>query len=667
MARSGARMRWCGKWQVVLASTVVILLYGACGGGGGGGGGSSDGVDPAATDPVDVYTHVTDGTFLSVTTSDDTQFTFHGSRDEAGYPTAVETVTANDPDIAGDFVFRLDGEGRPKTIFTPGGATFDLAYDSASELRLTAVSDAGAITASMSAELETDTSASAALNADPALPDDALTSLYLDTTRHQVRLTKCDQPVTNAHIRMYMHPTVGLHGYTGRHSGDGYYDFDIPLIDIPPPPYDTLCTEMARRINRTCGTELSKPVFDSWLTVKKPCDDLAAMIQQSFGWVGSGEKKSITDYCDATLRLLPELCEWSQRMDLKAVCKQGYKHHQQMSGDTDYQFTLEIHIPGEAAFETDPVDFLPDVASLWTIDAPPDTKVSRIWIEPANPKAHEWYTAKASISCPDESGTLVTMTVEGEGLGREGENKISIQKKIVESGDPEDLIIELDVPGVADAQSDITDIITVLGEAYLVPRAFAVEAQDAADPQRWQMLVVRKADDAADVDPDFDDDGYIGVNAGGDDCNDNDPAIHPGASEVPNDGIDQDCDGADLIPEYVVWYTDNVRCWGAPWLNIATRGAYDETEYRCNYPGGGIDCSQEVAKVAIQGGFETFQAASDWICSKITGAHYSYWCGGARAHWIVAGQELDFRLGNLGCGDLSHVPDVPIPDPHPGM
>jgi hypothetical protein len=49
------------------------------------------------------------------------------------------------------------------------------------------------------------------------------------------------------------------------------------------------------------------------------------------------------------------------------------------------------------------------------------------------------------------------------------------------------------------------------------------------------------ADD--DCDCDSDDDGYDGQSLGGDDCDDADPNVHPNASEVCNDGVDDDCNG----------------------------------------------------------------------------------------------------------------------------
>ncbi len=52
--------------------------------------------------------------------------------------------------------------------------------------------------------------------------------------------------------------------------------------------------------------------------------------------------------------------------------------------------------------------------------------------------------------------------------------------------------------------------------------------------------------DGADL-TDADEDGYDAAVVGGDDCDDADAAIYPGSGEVPYDGVDQDCDGSDLL------------------------------------------------------------------------------------------------------------------------
>ncbi len=86
------------------------------------------------------------------------------------------------------------------------------------------------------------------------------------------------------------------------------------------------------------------------------------------------------------------------------------------------------------------------------------------------------------------------------------------------------------------------------GDGYLAVESGGDDCDDndaTVNPGAAEVTYNGKDDDCnpATPDDDLDGDGYVNAT----DCNDNDPSIHPGATEIANDGIDQDCDGSDLV------------------------------------------------------------------------------------------------------------------------
>ncbi|MBN1511573.1 MAG: hypothetical protein JXB13_06120 [Phycisphaerae bacterium] len=107
----------------------------------------------------------------------------------------------------------------------------------------------------------------------------------------------------------------------------------------------------------------------------------------------------------------------------------------------------------------------------------------------------------------------------------------------------------------------------------------------------------------------------------------------------------------DPCVEYVVWYTGNVCCWGAPRLYISTRTEFNQSASTCNFPGGGIDCSVPLVRVELKGGFKDYAAAQAWLCPQFESRIYHYWCG---AHYQMDGKNWS----TAPCDNLGDLPEL---------
>lgn len=114
--------------------------------------------------------------------------------------------------------------------------------------------------------------------------------------------------------------------------------------------------------------------------------------------------------------------------------------------------------------------------------------------------------------------------------------------------DPEGNLDLGSVTIITNPSSGSVSINATTGEITYTPNAgfngldqFTYSICDGANPPSCDQAIVYVLVNSTTLD--FDGDGY----SGSDDCDDTNPSIYLGATEIPNNGIDEDCNGSDLI------------------------------------------------------------------------------------------------------------------------
>jgi hypothetical protein len=151
--------------------------------------------------------------------------------------------------------------------------------------------------------------------------------------------------------------------------------------------------------------------------------------------------------------------------------------------------------------------------------------------------------------------------------------------------------------------------------------------------------------------------GYVSNHT---DCNDGDASIHPGATEIPDDGIDQDCDGYDLI----TWYQDfDGDGYGNPAVpqtsNTQLPGYVDNNK----------DCNDHNASIHPK----ATEIPDDGIDQNCDGSDLRTWYqdsdgdgfGNAAVHQTANTQPAGYVLNHTDCNDgdaNTHPGATDIPD-----
>ncbi len=529
-----------------LLAGIVLFSFLAMGCGGGGGGGTVSDTTPASNNNS-YYSNPTDSRIITIVDEEDrSTYTYNGDIDTDGQIIKLTSIVVKDPDLEEDIVYFLNEESFPAMIHT-SEFTFALEPVSNAVVRLTAISTLGEVMVNMPVELDTGGEAGVSeISMEETMPSAIKSQAQSSAANMYATLTKCGKLVENAAISVNIDPKIGTSNPVGTHVGDGQYAFHIPsTVEGMLKKCDAIPDKMAS----FCVKAALIP------TSIKTCNQLASVV----GLISSDYAKSVQKYCKpALLKHLPKiktiLCDEKMRNEIKNVCKWNVIMD---IPEESHSFSFSVKIPGSKTFTTETVPFSPNMKSVsaWEITAPYEISLDKLYIVPSDPESDEWYTAHASMVCPDpDYGTTVTLSVQGsEGYKNSVEEVMKVNSTI-----------SLDVPPASDSEKDVIDKITVSAEG----QTWSMKTM-ADDTRTWTMVVQRAAD-------------------------------------ATND---------DDITTWYVWYVDNM---GLKPVMVGTKKEFEEDRLCSSYPGGGTDPNLLMDKVPIVEAYATEESAIAAACSQFT-------------------------------------------------
>lgn len=416
---------------------------------------------------MQLYTNPSDPTILKMVMKDGLEYTFFGDKDAEGNPNNIKTIYTQYPGDSDPFVTEFSNDMVVERIMAPNGALYEFFFTDERNYRILLTWPDGEYSLSIPYTIEDDSTGNSAkgfnrknISRLEILPEARIKEIDfphvkpIKNSGNNMSFTifQCGVPVNNAIAKIITIPPLSSGGIPLNKSGDGYYSASIPH-EYKDAIIDDECSNYVDKMNKIClgyaGASFKLP-WQNELTNQDICNRMETAINTAFPNMKQSTKDKITANCPKMIKLIPDLCKVKDKYDLLKGCKLA-KYFNTMPVDTEYQYQLQVFVPGQGTEITEATVFDPDNPGSWDWDIGGEFRLQNVVTDPADPGPHGSYTASAIIYCPMPEGTPVTISV----VGSDGYAN-SRSMTMTNTGE-----ITLWVPGAEDKVSDVITVTAV--------------------------------------------------------------------------------------------------------------------------------------------------------------------------------------------------------------